>query len=321
MSRYRRNIDKKLLMVLVCMLAVLLVATAAVGVIFGNDKTGSPSAPTNTADPGNTGTEDPSDPGQPEDPPENGGQEQGQQPSDPDPNSGYNPFITDPEGLTPKQLAAQMQDYSIDPTTGMAKEIKVVDDNYLLLVNRTHALSSDYAPDDMVTVKYVVSGVGKKGETDKLRKAAAEAFEAMVEAAAKEGIDIKMRTGYRSYAYQRDKLYNVYVKNNGQVYADTISAKPGQSEHQTGLALDVGGKSEKYALSRKFGDTKEGKWVAAHCHEYGFIIRYTDGTKDKPGPVTGFISEPWHLRYVGVEPAAEIHESGQLLEEYLGVLK
>ena len=82
----------------------------------------------------------------------------------------------------------------------------------------------------------------------------------------------------------------------------------------------MGGKSEGYALSYKFGETPEGKWVAEHCHEYGFIIRYTDGTTEKPGDVTGFIFEPWHLRYVGVEAAKEIKESGKLLEEYLGIL-
>ena len=154
----------------------------------------------------------------------------------------------------------------------------------------------------------------------------------MVEAAAEQEIELKMRTGYRSYAYQRDRLYNMYVKqftpNNPSkadkekaiARADTISARPGQSEHQTGLALDVGGKTENFALSRDFGTTKEGKWVAEHCHEYGFIIRYTDGTKDSPGETTGFISEPWHIRYIGVGPATEIHASGQLLEEYLGVL-
>ena len=227
-----------------------------------------------------------------------------------------------------KARAASMQDYTIDPKTGMAKEIKVVDDNYLLLVNRTHTLAQTYVPDDLVTVKYMVTGVGVKGETDQLRKVAAQAFEAMVEAAAEKDIKIKMRTGYRSYAYQRDRLYNVYVKNFSKEYgqakgiemADTISARPGQSEHQTGLALDVAGESENYALSREFGNTKEGKWVAEHCHEFGFIIRYTDGTKNEPGPTTGFISEPWHLRYVGVETATAIHKSGQLFEEYLGII-
>ena len=217
--------------------------------------------------------------------------------------------------------AASMQDYAIDPNTGRAADITTMDDNFLLLVNRTHALASSYAPSDLVKVEHSVSGVGIPGETDQLRKVAADAFEAMVAAAESGGIIIKLRTGYRSYAYQRDRLYNAYVAQYGRAYADTISARPGQSEHQTGLALDVGGASEGFALSRNFGNTKEGQWVAEHCCEYGFIIRYTDGTKNTPGPITGFISEPWHLRYVGEDVAAEIMAKGITLEEYLGILR
>ena len=216
--------------------------------------------------------------------------------------------------------AASMQDYAIDPNTGRAADITTMDDNFLLLVNRTHALASSYAPSDLVKVEHSVSGVGIPGETDQLRKVAADAFEAMVAAAESDGITIKLRTGYRSYAYQRDRLYNAYVAQYGRAYADTISARPGQSEHQTGLALDVGGASEGFALSRNFGNTKEGQWVAEHCCEYGFIIRYTDGTKNSPGPITGFISEPWHLRYVGVQPATSMKNSGKLLEQYLDVM-
>ena len=205
----------------------------------------------------------------------------------------------------------------------MAKEIKVVDDNYTLLVNRTHPLAQIYKPDDMVTVKYVVSGVGVKGETDQLRKVAAEAFEQMVEAAKEQGIEIKMRTGFRSYEYQRDRLYEPEVKNKGEAEANKSTAKPGQSEHQTGLALDIGGKSQNFALSYEFGETAEGKWVAEHCHEFGFIIRYVDGTRKEPGKLTGYVFEPWHIRYIGVEAATEMYEQGGgklTYEEYLGIL-
>ena len=345
MSRVKRRISKTYLAALAIILVASLVASAVIGKKCGNDgKNGSstPSSntvePTNTVEPGNDVPSNAADNTVPSNSTNtanntNNTNNTNNSNSSKNTNTKNNtdntknadatpakPVDNIPGGLTPKEYAAGMQDYTVDPKTGQAKEIKVVDDNYLLLVNRSHALAEDYAPDDMVTVKYIVSGIGKKGETDKLRKVAAEAFEMMVEAAAEQEINIKMRTGYRSYAYQRDRLYNQYVKNYGKEYADTISARPGQSEHQTGLALDVGGETEKYALSREFGNTKEGKWVAEHCHEYGFIIRYTDGTKDAPGETTGFISEPWHLRYVGVQAAKEIHASGQLLEEYLGVL-
>ena len=290
-AEINKDFLKKIALVVVAALIVSLLA----GFAFGNRKTGqTPKPSSNTADNTNTANN-----------------------ANNTNNSGGT--IINTSELVKK--AASMQDYTIDPTTGMAKEIKVVDDNYLLLVNRTHPLAQDYVPDDMVKVDSVVSGVGVAGETDHLRKAAAEAFEEMVKAAKEAEIEILMRTGYRSYEYQRDRLYEPTVKSNGQAYADTVSAKPGQSEHQTGLALDVGGKSENYALSYNFGDTPEGKWVADHCYEYGFIIRYIDGTKDKPGETTGFIFEPWHLRYVGKEAAKEIKDSGgKLLEEYLGIL-
>ena len=266
-AEINKDFLKKIALVVVAALIVSLLA----GFAFGNRKTGqTPKPSSNTADNTNTANN-----------------------ANNTNNSGGT--IINTSELVKK--AASMQDYTIDPTTGMAKEIKVVDDNYLLLVNRTHPLA------------------------DHLRKAAAEAFEEMVKAAKEAEIEILMRTGYRSYEYQRDRLYEPTVKSNGQAYADTVSAKPGQSEHQTGLALDVGGKSENYALSYNFGDTPEGKWVADHCYEYGFIIRYIDGTKDKPGETTGFIFEPWHLRYVGKEAAKEIKDSGgKLLEEYLGIL-
>ena len=284
-AEINRDFLKKILIVV----AAALVVAALAGLAFGNRKTGQTPNPSNTADNTNTAN-----------------------------NAGNQTNIIETSDLVKR--AASMQDYTIDPTTGMAKEIKIVDDNYLLLVNRTHPLAQDYVPDDLVKVESVVAGVGVAGETDQLRKDAAEALEAMIKAAKEAGIEILMRTGYRSYEYQRDRLYEPYIKSYGQTYADTISAKPGQSEHQTGLALDLGGKSEDYKLSQNFGNTAEGKWVAEHCYEYGFIIRYTDGTAEKPGDTTGFIFEPWHLRYVGVEAAKEIKESGKLLEEYLGIL-
>ena len=302
MARY--NPRKKNILGYAGLVVILSMAlSAGVGIAFGNSETGKTPVPT----PSNTAnnTADPSDPN-----------------TNTDPN----------KEPTARDKALSGQDFTIDPATGMAKEIKVVDDNYMILVNRTHPLAQNYKPDDMVTVTSVVSGVGKKGETDQLRKVAAEAFEQMVEAAAEDGINIKMRTGFRSYEYQRDRLYDVEVKNNkgkgmseekAIAEADKATARPGHSEHQTGLALDVGGESEKYALSYSFGETKEGKWVAEHCHEYGFIIRYVDGTKKEPGKLTGYVFEPWHIRYLGVEAATEMYQQGGgklTYEEYLGIL-
>ena len=299
MARYKKKSSGSLGAVALIVIAAM-VLSSVIGVAMGNSETGKTPSGTpsgNTAPSGNT-----VDP--------NGGTPGGNQ-TDPDKEPG------------PRETALSRQDFTIDPATGMAKEIKVVDDNYMILVNRTHPLAQAYKPDDMVTVKYTVSGVGVKGETDQLRKVAAEAFEAMVEAAEEQGIFIKMRTGYRSYEYQRDRLYNPEVKNKGEIEANKSTAKPGQSEHQTGLALDIGGKSQNYALSYEFGETEEGKWVAAHCHEFGFIIRYVDGTKKEPGALTGYVFEPWHIRYIGVEAATEMFQQGGgklTYEEYLGIL-
>lgn len=201
--------------------------------------------------------------------------------------------------------------------------IETVEDFDLLLINKTHALSENYYPEDLVKIDRFVSGVGSD-ETHQMRKVAADALNAMFDAAAEEGLEIRLRTGFRSYSYQTS-LYNNYVKRDGQKAADTYSARPGTSEHQTGLSCDLGGKSEGFELSYKFGKTDEGKWVAEHAHEFGFIIRYTDGEqkesgKGAPGKITGYVYEPWHIRYVGVEHATEIYNAGITLEEYLGIL-
>ena len=302
MARYNKKKSSGSLGAVALIVLAAMVLSSVIGVALGNTETGKTPAPV----PSNTVT--PSDV-----PSGNNGETVPQNGADPEP-------AKEP---TAKEKALSRQDFTIDPATGMAKEIKIVDDNYTILVNRTHPLAQSYKPDDMVTVKYVVSGVGKKGETDQLRKVAAEAFEKMVEAAAEQEIKIKMRTGFRSYEYQKDRLYDPEVKNKGQAEADKATARPGHSEHQTGLALDVGGDSQKYALSYEFGDTKEGKWVAEHCHEFGFIIRYVDGTKKEPGKLTGYVFEPWHIRYVGVDVATEMYELGGgklTYEEYLGIL-
>ena len=207
--------------------------------------------------------------------------------------------------------------------------IDTVEDFDLILVNKTHNLSKDYWPDDLVTIERHVKGVGND-DTHKLRKVAADALNEMLDAAAADGLDIRLRTGFRSYDYQAS-LYDSYVSRDGKKNADTYSARPGYSEHQTGLACDLGGKSQGYALSYDFGGTEEGQWVWEHAHEYGFIIRYTDGGTDDgtasgkkiPGQITGYVFEPWHIRYVGKDHAAIMcatYEVRDTLEEYLGIV-
>ncbi len=159
--------------------------------------------------------------------------------------------------------------------------------NGILLVNKTHPIPASYSP-GLLPIAY--------NAFSELRKGAAEA-----------GFDIQLISGYRSYETQKG-LYNNYVATYGQAEADTFSAKPGTSEHQTGLAMDVGWIDDSY------GDTPSGKWLAANCYKYGFIIRYPKG---KEG-ITGYKYEPWHIRYLGVDIATDVYNSGLCLEEYLG---
>ncbi|RFB18581.1 D-alanyl-D-alanine carboxypeptidase family protein [Bacillus sp. HNG] len=147
-------------------------------------------------------------------------------------------------------------------------------------------------------------------------KEAADALEQLFAGASNDGITLHAQSGYRSYGTQ-NMLYDSYVRAHGEEEASTFSAKPGQSEHQTGLAMDVTSDSVDNQLVQEFGETVEGKWVAEHAAEFGFIIRFQQGKED----ITGYMYEPWHLRYVGVEHAKYMTEHGLTLEEYLGVVE
>jgi zinc D-Ala-D-Ala carboxypeptidase len=181
---------------------------------------------------------------------------------------------------------------------------------FLILVNKQHPIEQEYKPDDLAAMKYYVSDREKSGRY--MREPAAVAFSQLVETALLNGIKLKMTTAYRSYDYQKI-IYDNYVNQFGEEEANRFSAKPGQSEHQTGLAVDVSSSSVDYELVETFGDTPEGKWLAKNAHEFGFILRYPKGKED----ITGYIYESWHLRYVGLFAANEIYQQGVTLEEYL----
>jgi D-alanyl-D-alanine carboxypeptidase len=173
-----------------------------------------------------------------------------------------------------------------------------------VVVNKQRPLSpQSYAPNDLVAV----------GGGQQLRSEAAQAFSNMITEAKKAGLSVSPLSGYRSYTTQV-RVYNNEVATNGQAVADTQSARPGTSEHQTGLGLDVGGGG--CGIEDCFANTAEGKWVAANGHKYGFIIRYPEGKQS----ITGYRYEPWHIRYVGVELATEMQKQGVLtLEEFFGL--
>lgn len=185
-----------------------------------------------------------------------------------------------------------------------------LDNGLFILVNKQNPLDSSYKPDDLKDIKYFASNRTSVGRF--MRAEAADAFHQLSEAAAMEGHEIVVTTAYRSYDFQSN-LYNSYVKNHGQQEADTFSAQPGKSEHQTGLAADVSSPSVDYELTQDYIDTPEGTWLKENACEFGFIIRYPKGKED----ITGYMYEPWHIRYVGKTAAKEIFNKGMTLEEYL----
>ena len=170
----------------------------------------------------------------------------------------------------------------------------------LMLVNK-HNYLGRYEPEKLASL-------GRYGSWGSMQSEARDAFAALVDAAAEEGYRIWAVSPYRSYDRQRS-IYNSYVWSYGQRSADTYSARPGSSEHQTGLAVDVARRGYSY---NTFKGTKECAWMQEHAHEFGFILRYGEGMEY----ITGYIYEPWHYRYVGVEAATFIYEHDLTFEEY-----
>lgn len=158
----------------------------------------------------------------------------------------------------------------------------------IMIANKTYTLPASYNPG--------------------IRQEAANALAAMQGAAAKEGLSIFVVSGYRSY-YDQETVYAGWVSRDGVEKADTYSSRAGHSDHQTGYTFDLN------SLEQSFAYTREGIWLAEHCAEYGFIIRYPEGKE----AYTGYIYEPWHVRWVGVDKAKAITASGLSLEEYYGI--
>jgi D-alanyl-D-alanine carboxypeptidase len=182
------------------------------------------------------------------------------------------------------------------------------------IVNKPRPLTPiNFAPTDLIVPNIPLRVPGN--ETMQVRKVTANALETMFTAAKTDGMSLMLASGYRSYAYQVT-LYNGYVQSQGQTSADQASARPGHSEHQTGLAADIEPASKQCELDACFGQLPEGKWLVANAYKYGFIIRYPS---DKVA-VTGYEYEPWHVRYIGVGLATELHNKGaETLEEFFGV--
>lgn len=179
-------------------------------------------------------------------------------------------------------------------------------DGYLI-ANKSYFLPETFVPTNTHTK---ADGNATRQCSTCIDKLAYKAYQAMDADAAAVGLNLYISSGFRSFITQSN-IYNRNVKNNGQAKADTYSARPGSSEHQTGLAFDLN------TIDAAFGRSAEGKWVNQNCHKYGFIIRYPEGKTDE----TGYIYESWHLRYVGTDLSYKLYNDGDWLtmEDYFGI--
>ena len=205
------------------------------------------------------------------------------------------------ESTPPAQTTAADSDLAEPVTTAAQPEQKQPLDGHklevrngityvdgIMIVNKTYSLPSTYDP-----------GLDPTAEA---------AFNEMANDAYAEGIGLFICSGYRSYQEQKE-LYNDYAAERGTEEADRVSSRPGHSEHQSGLSMDIN------TTEFDFAGTPEAIWLANHCADYGFIVRFPLGKED----ITGYAYEPWHIRYVGKKAAQEIFEQDICLEEYLGV--
>lgn len=208
--------------------------------------------------------------------------------------------------------------YAIDITDYLKYIEPENKDEYLFLVSKSSTLSKDYVPTDLTDCIYT----RKDGRaTQKLRLYAEKSLEAMMKEMETYNLGEKAVTvtsAYRSYSYQ-NTLFNQYcnqhqykfkTREECEAYVMTFSNKPGTSEHQSGLCLDMHNIS---SAEVTFAKTKSAQWLADNCYRFGFILRYPEDKQD----ITGITYEPWHFRYVGRENATQMHEKGMCLEEYL----
>lgn len=178
--------------------------------------------------------------------------------------------------------------------------------NNILLVNKNKKLDKNYVPYDLVKTN------SKYKDNVMLSKIAYDNFLKFQEYLQSKGISIDIESGYRDYNYQ-EKIYNKLVLEKGYNYAFKSIAKPGSSEHQTGLAIDFClYKDDKCYIEYELEDLEELQIIHQKCPLYGFILRYPKNKED----ITGYNYEPWHIRYIGPQ-AIDIYNSGKTLEEYL----
>ncbi|MCO4236024.1 M15 family metallopeptidase [Pseudarthrobacter sp. MDT3-28] len=202
----------------------------------------------------------------------------------------------------------------VPPSAALPRQFSLTDPaSPWLVVNKHRPLApADYVPADLVqpNVRLAVSG-----EAALLNSTTAAAAEAMFATAAQDGVSMTLASGYRSYGTQV-ATYNGYVAARGQSDADTASARPGYSEHQTGWSFDIGDGGGACGFQPCFADQPAAVWAKENGHCFGFVVRYPWMFH----PITGYYYEPWHLRFIGVEAATDMATRGiSTVEEYFGV--
>ncbi|MCB2412169.1 M15 family metallopeptidase [Demequina sp. TTPB684] len=223
-----------------------------------------------------------------------------------------------PERRLIEPPAPVVEEVSADPSVSVpsaAPEVTVAHDytsasSITVVVTKRRPLSPlSYVPAELVTLSGVPGGADQQMQAE-----AADAMTEMSAAATEAGVPFRINTAYRDFEFQQ-YLYQREVRESGVATADRLVARPGHSEHQTGLAADLYD-TPANLLRASFGASGAGTWIREHAHEYGFIVSYPDGAQ----AVTGYVYEPWHVRYVGKEVAMDMHESGvATLQEYFGV--
>ena len=219
------------------------------------------------------------------------------------------PELSNTDGSTNEPKPSEAGDAEIDMTSKEAEDVEIVNG---YIVGQQPATEPTYVQGVlMVNKKNPLPPTYNKGEDPNTRAA----FEKMAAAAKNEGFELVAFSGFRSYEYQQS-LYDRYVSRDGKDAADRYSARPGYSEHQSGLAFDIGEKgNEDLWLTDAFGESAAGKWLVNNAHKYGFILRYPKGKED----ITGYMYESWHFRYLEGDTATKVYKAGVTLEEYLGL--
>jgi len=221
------------------------------------------------------------------------------------------------EELKIKHTGIVQKENAVTSSTGWwsyPEEIKLTKrngDDLLVLVNKEYRLSENYVPSDLVSAS--LSGI-RKGGSYQLRNVVIDDLRELVNQATEDGVDLSIRSGYRSYQDQLS-TYNYWLRYNGNNadYADRVSARAGHSQHQLGTAVDFSTSEIQDGIGGQFAPTKAAKWLEENAYKYGFVISFPKGYES----ITGYNYESWHYRYIGKANAQEMVNSGKILEIYL----